>query len=289
MEPTLVEPVAGPTWPVHAYPRALRPALAAARAIAWANGLAVAALLARAAAVSEVRPPAPGVLAELALVSGLPWLAAALARRRSRGQASLVGGALHLVLPDRRVEVPLASVREARPWRFPAPAPGLALRLSTGPFRLALETRDPGALVEALSRAGVPAAGGGRSAAWARARWRHGPGRLERLVHWTLVPLVPALALFHSHQVIVFGGALGEWRLVGPAAWLSTLAGYAAVSLALVVLLAAATRALGEAAAAVATAIAPGRADAARQAVEWLCRAVLYVGVPALVAVRFLA
>jgi len=289
MEPTLVEPAADPTWPVHAYPRALRPALAAAQALAWANGLAVAALLVRAAAVTEVRPPAPGVLAELALVSGLPWLAAALARRRSRGHARLAGEALHLVLPDRRVEVPLASVREARPWRLPAPAPGVALRLPAGPFRLALETPDPGGLVEALSRAGVPATGAGRSAAWARVRSRHGPGRLERLLRWLLVPLVPAFALFHSHQVIVFGGPLGEWNLVGPAAWLRTLAGYAAVSLALVVLLAAATRVLCEAAAAAATAIAPGRAGPARQAVEWLCRAVLYAGVPALVAVRFLA
>ncbi len=54
-------------------------------------------------------------------------------------------------------------------------------------------------------------------------------------------------------------------------------------------LLAAALRIVAELGCAAVTALAPGRARAARRWAEWLCRAVLYAGVPALLAIRFLA
>ncbi len=275
---------------IHAYPRWLRPLLALAAIVAWASLLAHAALVAWTAARLEVRPPGFAVALGLAALTVAPWVAAALVRSAGRGRAELAGPAMVLSLRDRSLQVPVASIAAAETWRVPVPGPGVALRMASGrPFRLALEVDDPAALLTALRSGGAAgAARPGRLAAWSAARSRHRPGLLERLLRWGVFPLLPAAILFQAHQHIAFGGPLGEWRLLGPAAWLLTLLGYWAAPLALLVLLAAAARVLAELGCAVATALAPGRARAARRTAEWLCRAVLYAGVPALLAIRFL-
>ncbi|MGC3996178.1 MAG: hypothetical protein QM767_01010 [Anaeromyxobacter sp.] len=275
---------------IRAYARPLRPLLALALGLGWASLLFHAALIAAAAAQREVRPPSAALLLGAALTIVGPWLAVAAVRSAARGRASVEADRLVLALRSRRLELPLSALRAARPWRLPLPGPGLALRLASGPPPVALEVDDPGALLDALAAAGATAAGEpGRTEAWVRARLRHRPGRLELALRWGALPLLVAGVLFHAHQAIAFGGPLGEWHLAGPLAWLRTLSGYAAASLALLVLLAAAARALAGAGCAVATALLPGRAGAARQVAEWLCRAVLYAGVPALLAARFLA
>lgn len=276
---------------IRAYPRWLRPPLVLASAVAWASLLVHAALVAWAAARVEVRPPGPALLFGVGALTVAPWLVVVLARMAARGRAELDQASLSLHLPGRRLQVPLTSIAAAEAWRLPLPGPGVELRMGSGrPFRLALEVDDPASLLQALQPgASATASRTGRMAAWAAARSRLRPGPVERVLRWGLFPLLPAGILFQAHQHIAFGGALGEWRLVGPAAWLRTLAGYWVATLALLVLLAAGARLAAELGCALATALRPARAGAARRWAEWLCRAVLYAGVPALLALRFLA
>jgi hypothetical protein len=214
-----------PSRPASAHSARRRARLVAAAAgldaLARAVAVAVAFLVARAAAMSAVRPPPPAVLGLLVLGAVLPRLAAE------------------------------------------------RLRAAAGP--VALEPASP------------------RLRAWAAARARHRAGGGELALRYGLLPLVAAVPLFRVHQLIVYGGALGEWQRHGAGAWLRTFAGYAAAALAFVVLLAAAARALAEVVAAGAALLATERAGAGRRAGEALVRVVLYLGVPALVVLRFAA
>ena len=287
MEPSR-SPAAPPRLALRVYAPALRALLAGAWAVSVLALLATALLLTLGpAAGTELAPP--GLLAFGALAA-LPLAGVALARRTAHGTAHVERGLLVVEAGDRRVELPVATLASARPRRVPLPADGVALRLASGPFPLALETDEPAALLDLLSATG--AAGVARPAArlaWARARARLRPRAGELAVRWVLLPLVVAAASFRAHQASAFGGALGEWHLHGFRAWVTSLASHAAVTLALLALVGAAVRVAAELAGALWTALAPAQAGQARLAVEWLCRAVLYAGIPAAVALRLLA
>jgi hypothetical protein len=291
MEP-FASPAAPPRIAVRSYPRALRGPLAAMVALGWGALLALAVGVGVLPMASGEGLPrlAAGTLAAV-LLAPLPLAAAALARRAARGTLRVEAGALVVEAGDRRAEVPVTALGGARPWRLPLPSDGVAVALASGrPFPLALEAEDPAAALDLLAATG--AAGVARPPArlaWARARERLRPRAVELALRWGLLPAAIAAILFRAHQHVAFGDTLGEWRMLGPASWAATLAGYAAATAGLLVLLGAGVRVLAEAVAALWTALAPAQAVPARRAAEWLCRAVLYAGVPALVALRFLA
>jgi apolipoprotein N-acyltransferase len=132
-------------------------------------------------------------------------------------------------------------------------------------------------------------AAAGALATWARARspWRRRWS--DRLAKFPLFALGPAAVLFYTHQHIAYGGLFGEWYLLGPAAWLRTLALHWATMTIYLGLYAAVLRAVAEAAALLAARVAPPRAAGVRRAVERACQVAYFGGVPLLLALRFLA
>jgi hypothetical protein len=278
--------------PVRAYPRALRAPLAAGAALGWGALLALASSAAVLPMASrEALPPVGAPAAAAVLLAALLLAAVALARRAARGFAHVERGALVVEAGDRRAEVPLAALDAARPWRLPVPGDGISLRLATGrPFPLAIESDDPAAVLDLLAATGAGGVVRPRARlAWARARERLRPGAAELALRWGLLPSAVAAISFRAHQHVAFGGTLGAWHLHGPGRSAATLVGHAASTLGLLALVGAAVRLLAEGIAALWTALAPAQAGAARHAAEWLCRAVLYGAVPAVVALRFLS
>jgi hypothetical protein len=152
---------------------------------------------------------------------------------------------------------------------------------------------DPGPVLRALADAGAEPA---RAAlehpgfAYAAARaasprriWQHPAFK------FALFGLLPAGVGFYAHQHIAFGGLLGEYYLLGFASWLRTaLLAWLHAGL-LLLLYAAAWRALAEALAFASAWVRPARAPRLREALERGAAAVYYATVPALLALRFLA
>jgi len=117
-----------------------------------------------------------------------------------------------------RLEIPRDAIAGVVPWRLPWPGAGIAIRLRSG-RAMHLAMTDPTPLVAALG--GDPAHPGLVAARARRAtRWLRHP--LHALV---LAPLVPTAILFRLHQIIMFGGWLGEYQWYGLARWLNTLLG----------------------------------------------------------------
>jgi apolipoprotein N-acyltransferase len=273
---------------VRVYRRWMRPAFAAAQAVAAVNWFAAAVLLARAAAFARVALPPAGFALEVVLVSVVPFGVASLLRRRERGQVVAASGAVTVTTARRRVEVPLASIASARVWRAPLPGTGASLRMRSGqPFPWAIESDDPGAIVAAVAAASGDGWSGGRAASWAAARHARRPGRVERLVRWVVEPLAIGAVLFRADQLITTGDAFGAWHVHGPAAALRGFAAYVVAALASLVVLSGAARTAGELACAAWTALSPRHAQAARIAAEWMSRFAVYVVPPALLAIRF--
>jgi hypothetical protein len=234
------------------------------------------------------------LVVQLVLLSLGPLLVVAMVRRRGRVSYSLEP---HRLVVERRGgairEIPFESISEVRLSRLPFPWPALALRLRSGrmlPERI--ELADPAPLLEELATR-VPGGGalrGHPQVAFASAR---APLLRQRArwiaVKYVLFPLLPGLVLFRAHQYIGFGGPFGEYHFYGAAAYLRTLIGYLAATVAFLVLYGAGWRILAEAWAAIATAAWPRRARTWRRAAEVLCSLMYYVGIPALLALRFLA
>lgn len=287
--------------------RALGPIARAAAATLQA--IAAAYLLLAAARVGHdlvagAEPVPPLHLArDLAIVSLAPYLLAHLIRALAR--AELRAGPTDLVVRRGAVrwEIPWASIAAVEPWRLPLPGPGLSLRLASGRrFRLGLATDDPGALIDRLGRLRDRGPVSDRISPvavnavlppilrWARARAVHRHRAIGLVLKFVLFPLAPTFVLFRAHQYIAFGGLLGEYHLAGAMPWLRTLGVYWVATTAHLVLWAALWRTLAELIALGAALAwrAPARALTARRAVEILCAVAWWIGVPVLVALRFL-
>jgi apolipoprotein N-acyltransferase len=233
-------------------------------------------------------------------------------QRAFAARAFLREGLLCIESGSRRIELPLSALAAAQAWRLPVPSPGLQLRTQAGE-RLDLALPSSHGVIAALHRAGAPPAAVDHSTPnllqhWAEQRLR---GRHRWLdAPWLklgLFPLLPALVAFHLHQVIAFGGPFGEWLTFGFSAWFKALLLWWASWVLGLCLLAAALRALVEAAALAVLALqgfAAGRAVAAGQAaaglpsahsasplrdvMEWGLRALHYLGVPVWLLLRVL-
>ncbi|MGN6150919.1 MAG: apolipoprotein N-acyltransferase, partial [Lysobacteraceae bacterium] len=238
-----------------------------------------------------------GTLAQLRMFAGLvlaPTVAAWAIGRAGAATLRIEGDALVIDQRARRVEIPVAGLAALEPWRLPLPLPGAWLRLASGArFAQGLAGVDVRALAQALVDAGAPAAlaraGDTRAALHAHARfalrrrWFDHP-----LVKFGLFPLLPALPAFRLHQIIAYGGFLGEYYTFGLKAWLLALLIWWASWAVGMTLYAAALRVPIEAGAWIALLLKPGRAVGVRRALEIAGRLLYYLGAPALLLLRVL-
>jgi hypothetical protein len=264
---------------------------------AWAR-VATATLIAS----SRVVPPAVALawafgldfepqraLAALVAFGLLPDLAARLLLRAFAAEASVTAATLCIARDGLRIEAPIASLAAVVPWRIPLPGAGVSLRLQSGAVLPVAIEPAPTALLAALARAGVAAlphpnlAFGAAQQQQRRRIWQ------RPLAMFGLFGLVPAAVLFRAHQIIAFGGLLGQYYLEGLRPYLATLVEYWGITMLYLLLFASTVRLFGEVTALAATWIAPARARSIRSAAEAFCAIAYYAGVPALLALRFLS
>lgn len=278
------DPEDGPPWHVRAWPAWGR----ASAALLVATSRIVPAGVTVAWAVGANFSPRLAFAALIAL-GLLPALAALLLDRAFTAELDVVDGELRVTRDRQRVGVPIASLAAVLPWRIPLPGAGASLRLRSGNrFPLALEPALP-PLFSTLAAAGVAVqahpnlAYGAAKQGSARKLWQH------PLVKFGLFGLAPTAVLFRAHQIIAFGGLVGQYYLEGLRPYLETLVEYWGTTLLYLVLFACTVRVFAEVVGLAATWIAPGRARSVRAAAEGFCTVAYYAGVPALLAIRFLA
>jgi hypothetical protein len=217
------------------------------------------------------------VIRTFVLLFVIPALAARVIARGMAARVELRDGDVTIERPGVRVDVPLPAVAGLVPWHVPLPAPGFALVLGSRRLvRPGIASHDPTPLLRALAARGVAAAARAvdhptivyarARAAWGRWRWTHLAARFP------LFALGPTLLLFNVHQHIPY---------------VLTFAVYWATVTIYQVLYASVWRGLAEPVCLVAAAVAPSRAARVRRAAELAIRVVYYVGVPALLALRF--
>lgn len=241
-------------------------------------------------------PILPAMLFRLFVLWTLvPAVGAFVVRQACRARARVEDDTLILERRGLSIEVPCRAVESFVPWRLPVPEPALAIRLRSG-RRLAWSVAlgDPARLLERLgetsARDAAAAAGTTPAVRYATARaagWRRSAPRL--LGKLPVFALGPGAVFFVTHQWIAYGGPLGQYYLEGPGPWVATFAVYWATMTIYLALWAGLWRGAAEAASLAFAWLAPGRAGTVRAAAEWVCRAVYFVGVPVLVALRYLA
>jgi len=221
----------------------------------------------------------------------VPEAAAWCVLRAFAARATLVDGRLVLTSGSRRLELALADIASARPWRLPIPGPGLAIDLVSGrPWPLGLALAHPDALARVLAP-GASARPRAASPASRYAQAAQSPRRValaRPLVKFGLFPLLLAIPAFRLHEHIAYGGTFGEALTFGWQAWLATFALWWAAWSVGVVLCATALRTAIEAATLAGVLVAPARAVDARRALETLGLAALYIGLPAWLLARML-
>jgi len=223
----------------------------------------------------------------------LPQAAAALVRRALTARLVVQGGQLVVERPGWRLDVPVASIAALRPWRLPLPGPGLGLRLRSGRgVAYGLETRDPLALVDALTDGGADVGAAAREhplVVYAHAKARTRERRWwHRVGKFVLFPLVPTAVWFNAHQHIAYGGLLGQYYLEGLRPYLTTLVVSWGLAACYLLLYAAVARAAAEAILLVTAAVAPSLPARVRRAAEITLGLLYYGGIPALVVLPFL-
>lgn len=240
-------------------------------------------------------PVTPPVLLRLfTVVFVIPAFAALAIERACRIDLEVDAVSTRVRRMDLSVDIPHAAVAAVKPWRVPLPGPGLTFALRSGraaPYGIVPD--DPAGFLDSLAIHGVSAAERARrhpAVAWASARASLAPrGLVHALGKYVVFGFLPAAVLFNAHQHIAYGGLWGQYYLEGAYAWLRTLAVYWATTSIYVLLYASVLRALAEAVTLVDARVAPSRAAKVRRGVEAVCRLLYYAGVPALLALRFLA
>ncbi len=234
-------------------------------------------------------------LLQLRLVAALvlaPEAAAWCLLQACTARLALDGGTLVLARRGgERLCCALASLRQAQGWRLPWPGPGLDLLTDEGKTWPLLLGR-PHDLREALRAAGAPLAAPGedsRAARYTLARQRLRRHRLARPA-WKFLglPLLLALPAFALHQHIAYGGFLGEYRSYGLAAYLGAFGLWWAAWAVGVLMASAAVRAGIETLAWLGLLWRPAGALSMRQGLESAGLALLYLGLPAWLALRLL-
>jgi len=228
-------------------------------------------------------------VAALVALGLLPALAALLLGRAFEAEVHVAADGLCIAREGLRIEAPCRSLAAVEPWWIPLPGPGISLRLRSGArLPVTIEPAPPD-LLASLAAAGVALPSqpnlsyGAARQATLRRIWQH------PLVKLGLFGLAPAAVLFRAHQIIAFGGLLGQYYQQGLRPYLATLVEYAGITMLYLVLFASTLRLFAEIAALATTWIAPARAQSIRTGAEAFCAIAYYAGVPALLAVRFLS
>lgn len=224
----------------------------------------------------------------------LPRLAVLLLDRTFGGTLRVEAGSLVLEQRHGRVEIPVEAIAAIDPWRVPVPGSGVSLRLRSGRrWSDGIAMHDPVALLDMLVEAGgspdLLAAARHPSVVHAHARSSGRRSSWHRpLLDFPVFALLPTLPLFRVHQIIAYGGALGEYHQYGLGAWLAGFVIYWATLTIYLMAYAAALRVPVEAFAFGAAVLAPLHARTVRRALDGTAAVLYYGGVPAAVVLRFL-
>ncbi len=236
--------------------------------------------------------PLSALIVSLATFSLVPAASFVLVDRWFTARVETKSGTLCITGRAGEAEVPVAAIASIEPWRVPLPGSGLVIR-TRGGRRLTLRNDGIAAWLDALLGAGCEPARAARAraeVAFAEARqgvrgafWR------RTTLRFVFVVLPVTLVAFNAHQHIAYGGALGQYYLEGFVPFLRTLSEYALTASLYVLLYASTWRIAIELASFAATRIAPSRAATVRRVAEITSAIAVYAGVPALLALRFLA
>jgi apolipoprotein N-acyltransferase len=233
------------------------------------------------------RLPTGTLLRAVELLCFAPGLAAWLLGRVHAGSIAVAADGVVLRSRAGIVEIPLAGIAAVFPWRVPLPAPGFSLQLTSGE-RLpeGIVPDDPATFLVALADAGVPDAARHPLTAYTAAK--HAARRRidHPFVKFVLFSLVPTLPLFRLRQLIVYGGAFGEYQQYGLRVYLLGFAIFWLLYAIYLLLYAAALRALTELASLVAAWRMPAYALRVRRVAESVHRILYFAGVPAVLALR---
>lgn len=257
---------------LRAYTPRLRAAAAGLQAVALANLMELALRLALDAVAPREweRAPLPLLVRHVFFFTLLPWLFWLVLRAFCSATLTVRAEALSVQAPWGSMEIPRAALGPVRALRVPLPEPGVAVALHHGSlFFSAAAAQALGAL---------PSADG---AARARMRWLHRPA-----VKLGLVPAALTAILFRLHQVITYGGLMGEAQLFGMRRWLKTLSGVTLYSFCMLLVAAAALRVLVELAALLTSRLPPRWAARCRLLLEGGAAAIYYGGLAALLILR---
>lgn len=232
----------------------------------------------------------------IGLVAGLcllPELAVLLLRWTFAAILRIETNALVVEQRHRRTEIPIGAIAAIEPWLVPLPGSGLWMRLRSGRrWSDAAEMEDPLELIDGLGAAGgsprVLGVARYPSLAYAHARSRSQRRSWFRfLLKFPVFALVPTFPLFRVHQIIAYGGALGEYYQYGLNAYLTGFAIYWATLTIYLMVYAAALRTPVEMLAVGFAVLAPQHATGVRRVSERASAVLYYSGVPAAVALRF--
>ena len=237
-------------------------------------------------------PPVPPIVMVRSFVLGtaLPWIMAWAIARGFAGSAAVRNGVLHLRRSDLELEVPCAAIAAVRPWRLSLPCPGLSFRLRADgrvPFGVGID--HPTELLDALTSCGIDTTTARRDPSVIHAGTRRRRRWYGPIVKFVLLGVLPASLLFYTHQHIAYGGTFGQYYLESPRAYFATFAEYWATTAILLVSYASVWRAAGEAVVWTVAVAARSRAHTARRVVDVVCALAYYAGVPAMLALRYLA
>ena len=103
-----------------------------------------------------------------------------------------------------------------------------------------------------------------------------------------LFPLLPAGAMFYTHQMVTYGGPTGQYQWYGLGPYLRTFFTYWCVSTAVFVLCAFLLRAVAELVAYVGAWLSPRHTRGVRRFVEIARTVLYYLGFPSLMAWQYL-
>jgi len=230
----------------------------------------------------------------LATFTGGPLLVVGAFRRLVTATLEVQPSSIVLTMRRARLEIPAASIRAIQPLGVPLPGPGISFSMTSGRrLRYRLVLANPDLLIDALAHGPIEGAVAARrhpALLYAAARRSLAPRRWYwAALKLVVLPVALSVVLFRLHQMIGYGGAFGQYYLLGLKSYLTAFVLTCTGTTCGLWVYAALCRLFGESFALVATRLVPSGARAVRVLVEGMCLIAYYGLVPAYVAVALLA